>query len=297
MKRSLTKYAWLSVGAAVSTFFIKLAAAYLSGSVGLLSDALEAVVNLAGASIALIILKIVEQPPDEGHPFGHDKAEYFSSGIESTLIVIAALSIFYAAVRNLINPQPLEQVGLGLLLAMAAAVINLLVGQIMIRAGKKNDSITLEANGHHLMSDVWTSVGVVAGVSLAVLTGFQWLDPLIAIAVGIHIGWQGIKIFRRSVGGLMDSPISVEERLIVEAALSSSSGDGVEWHALRTRQAGARRFIEVHVLVPGSWTVQDSHDLAENIEGEIGEQINYSTVLVHVEPLEDERSWRDQTLS
>ena len=296
MRRSLTKYAWLSVGAAVLTFSIKLVAAYLSGSVGLLSDAMEAVVNLVAASIALVILKIVEQPPDEGHPYGHDKAEYFSSGIESTLIIIASLTILYTGIRGLLDPKPLEQVGLGLALAVGASAINLLVGQIMIRAGTKNDSITLEANGRHLMTDVWTSVGVVVGVSLAVVTGLRWLDPLIAIAVGLHIGWEGLKIFRRSVGGLMDSPISEEERRAVEAVLNQSGADGVEWHALRTRQSGARRFIEVHVLVPGAWTVQESHDLAENLEVGIREKIHYSTVMVHVEPLEDERSWQDQSL-
>ena len=296
MRRSLTKYAWLSVGAAALTFVIKLAAAYLSGSVGLLSDALEAVVNLVAASIALVILKIVEQPPDEGHPFGHDKAEYFSSGIESTLIIIAALSILYTSVKGLLDPQPLEQVGLGLALAVVASAINLLVGQIIIRAGKKNDSITLEANGRHLMSDVWTSVGVVVGVTLAVVTGLQLLDPLIAMAVGLHVGWSGIKIFRRSVGGLMDTPIEANERGIVEEILNKRRDEGIQWHALRTRQAGARRFIEVHVLVPGAWSVQKSHDLAENLEAEIREKIHFSTVMVHVEPLEDERSWQDQSL-
>jgi cation diffusion facilitator family transporter len=296
MNRSLTKYVWLSVGAAALTFIIKLAAAHLSGSVGLLSDALEAVVNLVAASIALVILKIVERPPDEGHPFGHDKAEYFSSGMESTFIVIAALSILYTAFKSLIEPQPLEQAGLGLALAIVAAVINLIVGQIIIRAGKKYDSITLEANGRHLMSDVWTSVGVVVGVAIAVITGQQWLDPVVAILVGVHIGWSGIRIFWRSVGGLMDTPIAEDEKRIVEAALDRSLVEGVEWHALRTRQSGARRFIEVHVLVPGAWTVQSSHDLAEGLEEEIRQNINYSTVMVHVEPLEDERSWQDQTL-
>lgn len=294
MRRSLTKYAWLSVGAAALTFAIKLLAAYLSGSVGLLSDALEGVVNLVAASIALVILKIVELPADESHPYGHDKAEYFSSGIESTLIMIASLSILYTSVRSLLDPQPLEQVGLGLALAVGASVINLLVGQIMIRAGKKNDSITLEANGRHLMSDVWTSVGVVAGVSLAVITGLQVLDPLIAIVVGLHIGWSGIKIFRRSVGGLMDMPIAAEEQRIIKEKLDEIRADGIEWHALRTRQAGSRRFVDVHVLVPGAWSVQKSHDLAESLEMAIREQVNYSTVMVHVEPLEDERSWQDQ---
>ena len=296
MRRSLTKYAWLSVGAAAGTFLIKLGAAYVSGSVGLLSDALEGIVNLVAAAVALSVLKIVEQPPDDMHQYGHDKAEYFSSGIESTLIIIASLSILYTAGRSLLDPQPLEQAGLGLALAVVASVINLLVGQFLIRTGKKNDSITLEANGRHLMSDVWTSVGVVAGVSLAVVTGQQWLDPLIAIIVGLKIGWEGIQIFRRSISGLMDAAIAPEERKRVEAILDEICTDGIEWHALRTRQAGARRFIDVHLLVPGEWSVQASHDLAETLEAQIRDQINYSTVMVHIEPLEDERSWQDQTL-
>ena len=296
MRPSLTKYAWLSVGAAALTFLIKLAAAYVSGSVGLLSDALEAVVNLAAATVALSVLKIVEQPPDEMHQYGHDKAEYFSSGIESTLIVVASLSILYTAVRSLLDPQPLEQAGLGLALAIVASVINLLVGQLLIRAGKNNDSITLEANGRHLMSDVWTSVGVVAGVTLAVATGQQWLDPLIAIVVGLKIGWEGIHVFRRSISGLMDAAIVPDEREAVKAILDDVRTEGIEWHALRTRQSGSRRFVDVHLLVPGDWSVQASHDLAEHVETQIREQINYSTVMVHVEPFEDERSWQDQTL-
>ena len=297
MRPSLTKYAWLSVGAAALTFLIKLAAALVSGSVGLLSDALEAIVNLVAATIALIVLKIVERPPDVSHPFGHDKAEYFSSGIESTLIVIASLSILYTAVRRLLNPQPLEDAWLGLILATIAAVINLVVGQILIRAGKKNDSITLESNGRHLMTDVWTSVGVLVGVGLSVVTGRIMLDPLIAIIVGLKIGWDGLQIFGRSARGLMDSAIAPEEREAIETILRKAEiEEGVEWHALRTRQSGSRRFVELHLLVPGNWRVQRSHDLAEHLEADIRSQIKYSTVLLHVEPLEDERSWTDQSL-
>ena len=297
MRPSLTRYAWLSVGAGALTFSIKLGAAVVSGSVGLLSDALEGIVNLVAATIALIVLKIVQQPPDEAHPFGHDKAEYFSSGIESTLIVIASISILYTAVRRLLNPEPLEQVGLGLALAALAAVINLVVGQILIRAGKKNDSITLESNGRHLMTDVWTSVGVLVGVGLSVVTGQVWLDPLVAIIVGLKIGWDGAQIFNRSVHGLMDSAIAPQEREAIEAVLQRAQTEkGIRWHALRTRQSGARRFVELHLLVPGEWPVQRSHDLVERLEAEIRDQINFSTVLIHVEPLEDDRSWSDQSL-
>lgn len=297
MRQSLTRYAWLSVGAGLLTFGIKLVAAVVSGSVGLLSDALEAIVNLVAATIALVVLKIVQRPPDDSHPFGHDKAEYFSSGIESTLIVIASLSILVTAVRRLLNPRPLEEVGLGLALAALAAIVNLVVGQILIRTGKENDSITLESNGRHLMTDVWTSVGVLVGVALAVFTGRVWLDPLIAIVVGLKIGWDGLRIFGRSARGLMDEAIDPQENEVVEAILRNVEFvEGVRWHALRTRQAGSRRFIELHLLVPGHWQVQRSHDLAERLEAEIRAAINFSTVLVHVEPLEDERSWMDQTL-
>ncbi|MDX1413259.1 MAG: cation diffusion facilitator family transporter [Candidatus Promineifilaceae bacterium] len=293
----MTRYAWLSVAAGASTFVIKLAAAAVSGSVGLLSDALEAIVNLVAASIALIVLKIVQRPPDDSHPFGHDKAEYFSSGIESTLIVIAALGILYTAVRRLLNLEPLEQAGLGLALATAAALINLAVGQLLIRVGKKNDSITLESNGRHMMTDVWTSVGVLVGVGLSVMTGLLWLDPIIAIIVGLKIGWDGIQIFNRSIHGLMDSAIAPQELALIEEILNQTQErERIRWHALRTRQAGARRFIEFHLLVPGKWPVVDAHNLVERLEAQIHEQINFGAVLIHIEPLEDERSWTDQTL-
>ena len=297
MRESLTRYAWLSVAAGVVTFLIKLVAAAVSGSVGLFSDALEAIVNLVAATIALVVLKIVERGPDNSHPFGHDKAEYFSSGIESTLIVIASLSILVTAFRRLLNPQPLEDVGLGLLLAAVASIINLGVGQLLIHRGKQYDSITLESNGRHLMTDVWTSVGVIVGVGLSVISGKSWLDPVVAIIVGAKIGLDGLKIFGRSASGLMDKAIDVEEQEAIEDILNRvEKEEGTQWHALRTRQSGSRRFIELHLLVPGSWPVQRSHDLAEHLEAEIRAKINYSSVLIHVEPLEDKRSWLDQSL-
>lgn len=296
MRPSLTKYAWLSVGAAIVTIGIKFAAYFVTGSVGLLSDALEGIVNLIAAIIVLITLKIVEQPPDEIHQYGHDKAEYFSSGIEGTLIIIASLSILFTSVQRLLNPQPLEQVGLGLMLAILASGINLGVGKLLIRTGKKHDSIALEADGQHLMSDVWTSVGVVIGISIAFLTGLEWLDPVIAILVGLKIGWAGIQIFRRSSGGLMDTAISTKEKAAVEAVLQAHCQNGIEWHALRTRQAGVRRFISVHILVPGNWTIQEGHDLAEQIETDIRSQFNQCSIFTHVEPIEDPRAFIDQSL-
>ncbi len=296
MRPSLTKYAWLSIGAALLTISLKLAAYIVTDSVGLLSDALEGIVNLVAATVVLITLKIVEQPPDETHEYGHDKAEYFSSGIEGTLIVLASVSILYASLRRLLNPMPLEQVGLGLMLALVAAGINLFVGQVLIHTGKKHDSITLEADGKHLMTDVWTSVGVVAGVSIAALSGLEWLDPVVAILVGLKIGWDGLQIFRRSIGGLMDTAIDAQERETVIEILDAHCQGGIEWHALRTRQSGARRFISVHILAPGTWTIQQGHDLAEQIEYAVRQKINQSTVFTHVEPLEDPRSLGDLTL-
>ncbi len=294
MRPSLTRYAWLSIGAAVLTIGIKLIAYLTTDSVGLLSDALEGVVNLAAALVVLVTLKVVEQPPDEIHQYGHDKAEYFSSGIEGTLIFVASLTILYTSIQRLLDPQPLEQIGLGLMLALAASGINLVVGQLLIRKGKQFESITLEADGRHLMSDVWTSVGVVGGVALAWVTRLAWLDPIVAIIVGVKIGWEGIMIFRRSSRGLMDAAIDPEEIRIVVDILNTYCTEGIEWHALRTRQSGARRFLSVHILVPGGWTVQAGHNLAERVENEIKMRINNCSVFTHVEPLEDPRAQDDQ---
>jgi cation diffusion facilitator family transporter len=296
MRPSLTKYAWLSIGAATLTIGIKLIAYLATDSVGLLSDALEGIVNLAAALVVLVTLKIVEKPPDESHHYGHDKAEYFSSGIEGTLIMIAALAIILTATQRLLNPQPIEQIGLGLILALIASGINLLVGRILIHAGKEQESITLEADGKHLMSDVWTSVGVVIGVAAAGLTGLQWLDPFIAIIVGLKIGWEGFRIILQTSRGLMDSAIELEERRIVERVLNDYCQESLEWHALRTRQSGSRRFISVHILVPGSWSNQESHDLAAQIESDIRNQVKNCSVFIHVEPLEDPRAFDDQKL-
>ena len=296
MRPSLIKYAWLSIGAALLTISIKFSAFLVTGSVGLLSDALEGIVNLIAAIVVFITLKIVEQPPDEIHPYGHDKAEYFSSGIEGTLIVIASLTILITSVRRLLNPMPLEQVGLGLALALVASGINFFVGQLLIRTGKKHESITLEADGKHLMSDVWTSVGVVIGIAIAGFTGLEWLDPIVAMLVGLKIGCEGILIFRRSSQGLMDTAITPQEREVVETILSQHCMEGTEWHALRTRQSGARRFISFHILVPGEWTIQQGHDFAEQIEADIRNQINHCSVFTHIEPIEDPRAFIDQTL-
>ena len=296
MEKSLTRYAWLSVGAAIVTILLKSAAFGLTGSVGLLSDAMEGFINLAAATVALVTLRIVERPPDETHQYGHDKAEYFSSGIEGTLILIASAGILFTSVRRFMDPQPIEQAGIGLTVAIIASLINLVVGQVVLRAGKRYDSITLEADGQHLMTDVWTSVAVVVGVAAAVVTGIDRLDPLVAMLIGLKIAWEGVKIFRRSVSGLMDTPIAASERRQVETILNEVAGEGVRWHALRTRQSGGRRFISVHVLVPGDWSVQRGHDLAEKLETEVAQGINRATLFTHIEPQDDPRAENDQRL-
>ena len=295
-EKSLTRYAWMSIAAAVVTIGLKMSAYLLTGSMGLLSDALEGFINLAAATVVLATLRIVERPPDETHQYGHDKAEYFSSGIEGTLILIASAAILLASTQRLLNPQPIEQAGIGLAIAIFASLINLVAGQILLRAGSRYDSITLEADGQHLMSDVWSSAAVVIGVGLTVLTGIERLDPIVAILIGLKIGWEGIKIFRRSIAGLMDSPIGEDEQAQVEAILQSHAGSGIRWHALRSRQAGGRRFISVHILVPPEWTVQQAHDLSEELETEVAQAINRATLFTHFEPQGDPSAEEDLAL-
>lgn len=292
-RSSLKKYAWLSIGAAVATIALKSLAFLLTGSVGLLSDAVESVVNLVGAIVALIMLTIAARPPDESHAHGHSKAEYFSSGIEGALILIAAVSIAYTAIQRLLNPQPLEAIGFGLVVSMAASAVNFVVARILLRAGETYDSITLEADGKHLMTDVWTSAGVIAAVAAVGIVGWLPLDPLIALLVAANIVWTAFGLLRRSIAGLMDASLPAEEQAIVVKVLDRYKLQGVEYHALRTRQAAARRFVSFHLLVPGSWTVQASHELLDQIENEIGQMLPGATVTAHLEPREDPASFED----
>ena len=292
----LTKFAWLSIGVAVLTIALKTIAYFLTGSVGLLSDALESIVNLVGALMALAMLTIAARPADEDHAYGHSKAEYFSSGVEGTLIVIAAISIIATAIPRLITPKPLEQVGLGLAVSVAASLANLIVSLILLRASKKYNSITLDANAHHLMTDVWTSVGVLAGVGLVALTGWERLDPIVAFLVAANIIWSGFRIVRMSALGLMDTALLAEEQALVKNVLNAYTQNGVEYHALRTRQSGSRRFVSVHILVPGKWTVQRGHRLLESIEADIRKALPNVTVFTHLESLNDPASWDDTNL-
>ncbi len=277
------------------TIGLKTAAYFVTGSVGLLSDAVESVVNLVGGVMALAMLSIAARPADEDHAYGHGKAEYFSSGLEGGLILVAAVSIAAAATQRLLAPKPLEAIGLGLAISAAASVVNLIVALLILRAGRKHNSITLEANAHHLLTDVWTSVGVIAAVGLVAWTHWQWLDPVIALAVAANIVWTGVGIVRRSVGGLMDASLSAEDLATVRKIFQKYEQGGVQFHALRSRQSGARKFISTHVLVPGGWTVQSGHELLDRIEADICEVLPDAVVFTHLESLDDPASWDDES--
>jgi cation diffusion facilitator family transporter len=292
-RANLARYAWLSIGAAVVTITLKLLAYQITGSVGLLSDAAESVVNLVAAVVALVALRVAARPADENHHYGHGKAEYFSAWVEGVMIFLAAAVIVVSALRRLIHPQPLQDVGIGLAITAAATVVNLVVGLLLIRVGRQHRSITLEADGKHLMTDVWTSVGVIVGVALVALTGWLRLDPVIALLVGANILWTGSRLVMRSTAGLMDVALPEEDnRAIVEVLERFTTAD-VHFHALQTRESGHRRFISVHVLVPGAWTVQQGHDLLEDLEAAIAEALPDSDVHTHLEPAEDERAYQD----
>jgi cation diffusion facilitator family transporter len=293
---ALTAFAWLAVAAAVVTITLKALAYWLTGSVGLLSDALESLVNLAAAVMALMMLQLAARPPSEEHAYGFSKAEYFSSGFEGALIFLAAIAIVVAAVERLHAPQPLQQLDIGLLISGAAAAVNLVVAQLLIRTGRRRSSIALEADGHHLMTDVWTSAGVIVALVAVLITGWQWLDPVIAIGVAINILWTGYRLLRRSALGLLDRAVPVSQRAAIGDVLSRYEAQGVKFHALRTRRAAGRSFVSVHVLVPGAWTVQRGHELLEEIERDIRVALPNAAVLTHLEPVEDPTSFLDGEL-
>lgn len=291
---SLKKFIYLSIAAAIATIALKSFAWYLTDSVGLLSDALESCVNLVAAIIALVMITIAEKPADEEHAFGHGKAEYFSSAIEGGMIILAAFSIIWAAIPRVIHPQPLENVGIGSLIAIGASAINLVVALILLKNGQKNNSITLEADGKHLMTDVYTSAGVLAGIGLVKLSGWLVLDGIVAIGVALNILWAGYKMIRRSAMGLLDAGIPEADYLKLVKTLESLKLQNIEYHSLLTRQSGQRKFIELHVLVPGQWTIQEGHDSAEKIEKDIRDLFDGPvTVFTHLEPKEDPVSMHD----
>ncbi|MBD2483647.1 cation diffusion facilitator family transporter [Planktothrix sp. FACHB-1365] len=294
--KSARFYTFLSIGAALLTIALKTGAYLLTGSVGLLSDAAESCVNLVAAIIATWAVTYAAKPPDEKHTFGHYKAEYFSSGVEGALILVAAGSIAFAAWQRLLHPQPLEQLGIGLGLSLVAAAINGGLALVMLRASKRLRSITLRADAHHLLTDVWTSVGVVLGLILVPITQWLILDPIIAFIVAANIVWAGFRLIHETGLGLLDTAMPVAERRLITDILAGYDAQGVQFHALRTRVAGSRRFVSLHVLVPGAWTVQQGHDICEQIELAIGRSLPGTYVFTHLEPLEDPISWQDQQL-
>jgi cation diffusion facilitator family transporter len=294
--KSARFYGYLSIAAAIMTIALKLGAYLLTNSIGFLSDALESVVNLVAAVAAVWALSYAAKPPDAEHVFGHSKAEYFSSGFEGALILIAALSIFISAIPRLFAPQPLEQLSIGLVLSLLASAINGMVAFILFRAGKKLRSVTLKADAHHLWTDVLTSIGVIMGIILVALTGWLILDPILAILVAINIVWTGVKLVQDSASALLDLSIPVEEIQIIEQILAKYTSQEIQFHAIRTRIAGVKRFVSLHILVHGSWTVQKGHDYCEEIESLIRLALPNTNVFTHLEPLEDPKSWSDQDL-
>jgi cation diffusion facilitator family transporter len=290
-KLSLVRFAWLSIAAALVTIALKTGAYWLTGSVGLLSDALESMVNLFAACIALYVLSVVAQPADDDHQYGHDKAEYFSSGAEGGMILIAAVGIIVAAVQRLLHAKQIGELGVGLVVSLLASLVNLAAARVLLAAGKRYESITLTADGHHLMTDVWTSVGVLVGVFLVWVSGLDWLDPIVAILVGINIIWTGVRLIRHAILGLMDTALPEDEQAIIKGILTEYQKEGVHFHALQTRSAASRRFISMHILVPGDWSVQKGHDVLETIEGQIRQALQNTEILTHLEPIEDPASW------
>lgn len=306
---SLARYGWLSIAAALATIALKSYAYWLTDSVGLLSDALESLINLVAAVIVLVVLSIAARPPDEDHAYGHDKVEYFSSGAEGVMILLAAFSIAYTAWERLTHPEPLQQLDLGIAISVFASLINLFVARILISVGQRRQSITLEADGKHLMTDVWTTIGILIGIGIIAvgnnfevtlnlakqlgMNGWEILDPIIAILVAINIVWAGLHLIRRTVAGLMDAALPEEELAeIINVLERFAASDQITYHALRTRYAGARRFMSVHVLVPGHWSVQQGHDLLEMIEQQIMDKFDNIDIDTHLEPIEDLASWR-----
>ncbi|MGV8846015.1 cation diffusion facilitator family transporter [Tessaracoccus sp.] len=294
--RDLSRFGWLAVAAALVTIALKTGAWWVTGSVGLLSDAAESIVNLVAAIVALVALKVAAMPADKNHHFGHSKAEYFSSAVEGIMIFIAAATIIVFAIQRLFAPRDLTEVGLGLVISLVAAAVNGVVAVILIRAGRQYRSIVLRADGRHLMTDVWTTAGVVVGVALVWFTGWNWLDPVVAIGVGINIMWTGYGLIRESTEGLMDVSLPKEDNARLLEILATHSGQGIDFHAVRTRESGSRQFMEMHMLVPGVWTVQQGHDAMEDLVDTINAEFPDLKVIGHLEPIEDPRSYEDMNL-
>ncbi len=285
--RAVLRMAYLSIATSLATIALKFGAYFLTGSVSLWSDALESLVNLAAALVALGALIVAERPADERHMYGHDKAEYFSSGVEGALILVAAVSIIWSAVHRLVDPEPLARLGPGIVIAFLAGAMNFATARIMLKVARQHDSIVIEADARHLLTDVWTSAGIIGGL-MVVMAMPQWaiLDPLMAIAVGLHIVVTGVGLLRRSADGLMDAALPSSELKRAEALIRAELPDGASFHALRTRKAGARRFLEFHLLVPGLMSVLESHALCDRIEAALMTELAKAHITIHVEPHE-----------
>ena len=294
--KSARAYIKLSIVAALTTMGLKFGAYLLTDSIGLFSDAIESSVNLIAAIVAFWALALAAQPPDRQHTFGHSKAEYFSSALEGGLIILAAISIAVAATERLLHPQPIPELELGVTLSLIAAAINGGVALVLLRAGRRLRSISLKADGHHLLTDVWTSVGIGLGLILVKVTGWLILDPIVALIVASNICWVGVQLMRETFAGLMDSALPEAELAIIHQALAPYEQQEVQFHALRTRVAGARNFVSFHVLVPGDWSVHRGHDLCETLEVAIMRALPGTHVITHLEPMEDPRSWADEPL-
>ena len=296
-KKSQIKYIWLSVAASIITISLKGSAYFLTGSVGLLSDAIESFVNLAAAVMALVLLTIAMTPPDKKHPFGHNKAEYFSSAIEGILILLAAIAIGVTSIERIINPRELQEIGTGLLISVAASLVNLFVALTLLKAGKRYNSITLEADARHLLTDVWTTGGVLLGILIVYFTGWLILDPVIAIIVALNIIFSGIKLIKRSVGGLMDEALPEDIINTVKKILDKYKDDEITYHSLYTRKAGSKNFISFHLLMPCCWHISRGHELTKKIENDIFDVLPDSDVFIHIEPLNDSDAFDDYLTS
>lgn len=292
-KKSLANIVWFSITASILTIVIKYYAYKITDSVGFLSDAMESFINLGAAIVAYIMLTIASRPPDKEHPFGHDKAEYFSSLIEGILIIIASIGILYTAINRIYHPKALEELNLGILLSILATIINFITARILLFYGKKHNSITLEADSHHLMTDVWTTIGIIAGILLVKLTDWNILDPIMAIVVAGSILYTGAKLIVRSVDGLMDKELAEKDLLKVKQILDKFYVRDIHYHALYTRQASSKKFISFHLLFPGDFTLFKAHEITKEIEGEIIKFFPYSDIFIHMEPINDPDAFDD----
>src|SRR5699024_647661 len=288
----LRKFAWLSIAAAILTIALKTGAWAMTDSVGLLSDAAESTVNLVAAVVALIALTVAARPATERFLYGRAKAEYFSAAIEGLMIFVAAAVIMVTAVERFINPRPLENLGIGLVIVVIASLLNGGVALVLLRAGAEHNSITLRADGKHLMTDVVTSAGVLLGVGLVALTGWERLDALVAFAVGVNIVVTGIGLLRESLSGLLDKALPEEDHEIITEVLRRRTDGTITLHGLQTREAG-QQYVNVHVLVTDEWTVKRGDDYIEELEAELYDCLPDLTVLTHLEPISDPASYED----